>query len=706
MKLLLAAMAALLLAAPVFAKSDNLVGRKFDFVCADTVFTEPFVDMDEITDDPVHCRYIHGGFADGTRFSFYFPIDKKDYAGHFFQYITPFPDSEYASKGYAPDINPARFSIEHGAYFVETNEGGALDFTDMSKSRDASIGAYRANAACAEFSRHIAQLIYGCDRPYGYCYGGSGGAYRTTGSMESTEGVWDGAVPFVLGSPMAIPTVFGVRMYALRMLKDKLDDIVDALLPGGSGDPYATLTAEQRQVLQECTRMGFPIKSWYGYKYLDVHGFRVLYSTIVMMDPEYFHNDFWNTPGYLGYDNPASLQRDRVQVKAVITRIFGQDEAEDRGVVLPMNEYERGTADRSWAVIGAGGDKPAGYELDTEADGLNMLGDLIVLSGEGKGLTLQLSMSSGRYIGLDSVNPMSSISKVHVGDTVLVDNSGLLASETLYRHQVPSKDFYVWDQFRGYNDVPLYPQRPFLFGPIFCMGASGCIPEGNIHGKMILLCSAYDREAFPWQGDWYRGRVQTFLGEEKANDNFRLWYTDRALHGDNGEGDDPLHSVTYMSTLYQALLDVSAWVEQGIEPSATSDYEIVDGQVVLSDNGGTRGGVQPVATASIDGKERADIKVGESLDIKVTVDVPAGTGKLVKAEWCADESRKYNIPVDLSTVRFSENGEHAEFTTTIQFNEVGTFFPTCRVFSERNGDAGSKMTLIPNLAKVRVVVSE
>lgn len=686
------------------ADAGSLRGKKFDFICADTVFTDPYIDIDKTITSPVRCRYIHGGFADGTRFSFYFP-EKEDYAGRFFQYITPFPDSETAAQGYAEHISPIVFSIQSGAYFVETNEGGSLDFTDTSKSREASIGAYRANAACAEFSRHVAQLIYDCPRPYGYCFGGSGGAYRTTGAMESTEGVWDGAVPFVLGSPQAIPTVFGVRMYALRMLRDKMPDIVDALLPGGSGDPYATLTAEQRQVLQECTRMGFPIKSWYGYEYMDVHGFRVLYGSVVAMDPTYFSYDFWNTPGYLGYDNPASLQRDRVQVKAVVTRVLGQDEAEELGVALPMDESERGTADRSWASLGADGAKPAGYELSVEADGIDMLGDLIVLSGEGKGLTLQLSMTRGRYAGLDSVNPMSAISKLHVGDSVQVDNSNLLASETLYRHQMPSKDFYVWNQFRGYGDVPVYPQRPMLLGPIFCMGAAGCVPDGAIHGKMILLCSVYDRESFAWQGDWYRNRVRSHIGGQGEEASFRLWYTDRALHGDS-DADDPLHAVSYMSTLYQALLDVSRWVEEGVEPSHTTDYEIVDGQVVLGSDGSSRGGVQPVAVALIDGKERADIRPGESVTATVTVDVPAGTGTLVRAEWCTDGSGTYSIPVDLTKAVYSQDGGHAEFTTTLSFDEPGTYFPTCRVYSERNGDPASTFTLIPNLAKLRVVVNE
>ena len=72
----------------------TLKGSKFDFVCRDSQFKNPFVDVDKEITSPVRCRYIHGGFDDGTLFSFYFPLKKEDYTGRFFQYITPFPDSE------------------------------------------------------------------------------------------------------------------------------------------------------------------------------------------------------------------------------------------------------------------------------------------------------------------------------------------------------------------------------------------------------------------------------------------------------------------------------------------------------------------------------------------------------------------------------------------------------------------------------------
>jgi hypothetical protein len=202
----------------------------------DTMFKSPYVDIDEWRDTPVHHHYIHGGFkGTDTRFSFYFP-PKEQYHGRFFQYITPVPDSETLSQRVTGESDKIGFSITSGAYFVETNGGGSAG-----AAIDPTIGAYRANAASAQYSRVVAAQMYGEHRPYGYAFGGSGGAYRTVGGIENTEGVWDGAVPYVLGSPMAIPNVFTVRIHAMRVLKDKFPLIVDALEPGGKVDMYAGL---------------------------------------------------------------------------------------------------------------------------------------------------------------------------------------------------------------------------------------------------------------------------------------------------------------------------------------------------------------------------------------------------------------------------------------------------------------------------------
>ena len=324
----------------------------------------------------------------------------------------------------------------------------------------------------------------------------------------------------------------------------------------------------------------------------------------------------------------------------------------------------------------------------------------MMLSGKGKGQQLQITGAKGGYVTLAAVNQPQLLPLLNVGDSVQVDNSDWLAVETYYRHQVPTKDYYVWNQFRGYNDQPIYPQRPMLLGPMFTRGAAGCLPTGKIHGKMILCCSVWDREAFAWQGDWYRKHVTEFLGNA-TDDNFRLWYTDRATHG--GE-DDPTEVVDYTTTLYQALLDVSDWVEKGIAPSHTSTYEVEDGQVILGVDGKQRGGIQPVPYATINGKERADVKPGEQVTIHVTVDVPKGTGKVVRADWCIDGSKEFTQPVDMSKAKYSADGERVEFEQVVSYDKAGTYFPTVKVYSERKGDAKTPYTCIANLGKVRVVV--
>src|ERR1700733_12350359 len=208
------------------------------------MFTRPYVDVDEWRDRPVRHRYVHGGFAGTeTRFSIYLPPADL-YEGRFFQHITPVPDNEFLAQDASGEQDKIGFSIASGGYFLETNGGGASG--RPGSAVDPTIAAYRANAAAAQYSRLVAADMYGGHRPYGYAYGGGGGGYRTIGGAENTAGVWDGFVPYVIGSPMAIPNMFTVRMHAQRILRHKFDQIVDAVEPGGSGDLYAGLDSEER----------------------------------------------------------------------------------------------------------------------------------------------------------------------------------------------------------------------------------------------------------------------------------------------------------------------------------------------------------------------------------------------------------------------------------------------------------------------------
>lgn len=117
----------------------------------------------------------------------------------------------------------------------------------------------------------------------------------------------------------------------------------------------------------------------------------------------------------------------------------------------------------------------------------------------------------------------------------------------------------MWDQFRDGDGSPIHPQRPKLLGPLFTQGAAGTLPTGDITGKMIVVACLLDREAFPWQADWYRSRVEEHLGSSTP-DRFRLWFIDNALHGDDDEQEFPDRSVSYLGALETAL------TREGIHP--------------------------------------------------------------------------------------------------------------------------------------------
>ncbi|MBA4302069.1 MAG: hypothetical protein C0433_18495 [Cyclobacterium sp.] len=686
------------------------------FTTQDTLFARPYIDVDEWRDKPVRHRYVHGGFqGTGARFSLYFP-PKEHYQGRFFQYITPFPDNENLSQGASGEEDKIGFAITHGSYFIETNGGGRVDFANP-ESADPTLAAFRVNAATAEFSRIIAIQLYGGKRPYGYAFGGSGGAYRTVGSIENTNGVWDGVVPYVLGSPMAIPNVFTVRMHAMRVLKDKFPQIIDAQEPGGSGDMYATLNQEEKDALLEVTRMGFPPKAWFGYQSMGIHGFLVLYRSVVMADKSYFDNDFWNTPGYLGANPPASLAKARIQQPSLIKTGITIDEAVILGLAQAMSPADRGTADAAWKAIG-GVDQgmPVAFQMTDVLPDIDFLGgDLLILSGAGAGKTLQVTKIAGDKVVLGPTDA-SVLALVKPGDRVQVDNSNFLAVQTYHRHQVPDKEYYVYDQFLDKEGKPLYPQRPMLLGPLFTRGAAGVLPTGKFTGKMIVLGSLWDREAFAWQADWYRSKVQANLGD-KLDDNFRLWYTDRALHGDIAIEDDPTRTVSYLGVLQQALLDLSAWVEKNIPPAASTQYKIDAGQVIVPQTANKRKGIQPVVMLTANGGKRAEINAGQSVTFTAEVEVPENMGKVVAAAWnfeglSKEVERQPGWSFD-NTDAFPIAGkiipaDSTSFKVTVEvtytFSKPGTYFPTLRVASQRDGNAKTPYTRIQNLDRVRVVV--
>lgn len=643
----------------------------------------PFIDVDEWRDAPVRHRYVHGGFRDSPlRFSFYLP-PVEAYGGRFFQHVTPVPQSEHLAQTATGEEDRIGFAVTSGAYFVETNGGGPAA---PPPQRDAAFGAYRANAAAAVFSREVARDMYGDHRPFGYAYGGSGGAYRTIGAAENTQGIWDGFVPYVPGSPMALPNVFSVRLHAQRVLREHLDDVVDAVDAGGSGDSSAGLPQEQQQALAEVTRLGFPPRSWFGHRTMGAHAFSAVLPALRAIDPTFF-DEFWTVPGYLGADPGASVHADRLRhrttVAAVVVAGGGQEGMPSGGV------------DESWQHTGGGG--PAEVRLASPVPRGTGLAELVVLSGAARGARLVLRQVSDDRAVLDQGNDAAVLAALAVGDAVEVDTSDVLAAQTYHRHQVPPAGGYpVFDQFRAADGTPSLPQRPVLVGPVLTAATVGSLPTGRFDGRMIVVACLLDREAFPWQADWYRRRAAEQLGDG-LDGRFRLWYVDNALHGDAERQEHPTRTVSYIGALHHALRDLAAWVEDDVAPPGTTRYDVEDGQVVVADAAEDRGGVQPVVDLTVDGGPRADVPVGAEVMLRVTVDVPPGVGRLVALDWdLAGDGSFSSADVVEPASRLVRERRHV-------VRAPGTTFVTVRATAQREGDAATPFARVSNLARVRLV---
>ena len=440
--------------------------------------------------------------------------------------------------------------------------------------------------------------------------------------------------------------------------------------------------------------MGFPPRSWFAYKTMGVHGFAAIYPIIQMMDRKYF-TDFWAVPGYLGANPPASLLQARIQHEAKIAGIVSAREAMKAGIVLRRPD---GGVDTAF-LNGGDADTTVGFRLSSAPPATNFLGgDLSIKTGAAAGKSLQIREVHGDLLVLGS-NDQSVVSRIKQGDEVKLDTSDFLAAQTYHRHQVPGPDFPEWNQFRKPDGTPMYPQRPMLIGPLIVQNTAGSLETGRINGKMIVVASLWDREAYAWQADWYRKRVEQQMGD-RFNDSFRLWYTDHALHGDESHQEDPTRTVSYVGVLEQALRDLSAWVENGTPPPASTDYKVIDGQVVVPSSAAERKGVQPVVHLSTNGKARAEVAVGRAVQFTAIIELPPNTGKIIAAEWDFEGDGKFAVP---QAIKIS-SGKQVRLNMTHAFAKPGTYFTTLRAISQRNGDQNTPYARIQNLDRVRVVV--
>lgn len=660
--------------------------------CLDPELSRPVIDLEEERTSPVPHHYVNGHFeGTATRFAFYFPPrDSKTYRGRFFQFTHPAIKTEEAAQ------ENIRFAVDNGAYLVQTNMGGSDRETFIKAivvdGADPSIIGYRANAAAAKFSRVVAARLFGEHRPFGYLTGGSGGSYQTIVSMQQTT-VWDGGAPTVIPSPVSIPSNLTIRIHALRILREGKSNvfpaIVDAIEPGGSGDPYAGLDREQREALTEATELGFPLRGWFDYAAMDGGPLRMLAPNVKFLDPGYLE-DYWRKDGYLGHDDPYGSVAAAVVARAMtVASVEKIPDAHPWGLAMPAARLVRFREATDQDIVGS--------EVRTEG---------------GQSLSIFSEVAPGTYMVLGDS------SALRPGGKVTLDNRDYLALQTYHRHQIPDLERYRrvaathkyfpelpaefphmprWDQYLDAAGKPIYPQRDMI-GPAGTYSGTGSFHNGRFHGRMMSLQTMMDIDAFPADGHWFR----TLVHEVGNGARYRLYYFDHAEHTYHRvKGGRQAHLVSYRGALEQLLFDLAAWVEEGAEPPAETRYTTERALVTLPPTAAARRGIQPVVHLQADGDVRADIARGESVTFRGLIQVPPAAGKVIKVEWDFIGNGDF-VADELEGICAGDVEVLAEYV----FTEPGTFFPVLRVTSHRDGDPKAVYGRIQNIGRARVVVSD
>ena len=134
-----------------------------------------------------------------------------------------------------------------------------------------------------------------------------------------------------------------------------------------------------------------------------------------------------------------------------------------------------------------------------------------------------------------------------------------------------------------------------------------------------------DEAAYPWQADWYDGLVQGPSGRRgrQVPDLVRRPCDAPRPRSDRATA-RPVRTtriVNYGGVLEQALRDVVAWVETDWPRRPSTDYGVVDGQVVVpARRPSARASNRPSRLAA-NGGQRADVTVGEPVGFAGFVEV-------------------------------------------------------------------------------------
>ncbi|MEX1007010.1 MAG: hypothetical protein WD271_04100 [Acidimicrobiia bacterium] len=652
----------------------------------DSYFARPFVELDEWRDEPVRHRHVHGGFENTeTEFSFSFP-PAEEYEGRFLHHIE-------GGGGGTPRAQPGDIALAcaYGGYLVVSNQGHmGPDATHL----DREIHHYGASVASARRARTIAAEMYGDEPHHGYIWGGSGGAGRTIAILEHAPDLYQGAVVYILPH-VAQQVLCAAVANAARVLGDALERVIDATAPGGSGDPFAGLTTEQREALGAVYKLGFP-RGAEDQIYPVSIALNGVVPGLVDFDPAYF-DDFWTAPGYGG--TTESVRNARIQSTHAVRRVLTAAEVVASPAVDAMDPYQylavagiaRITPAMPIGVVieglpardaaGAWLTVQSGAAKDRELISLGGGGDVIVAAGGRRNMS----------IGFEDVA---------AGDEIAFDNSNFLAYSHFTRHQ--HEDYPEFATFTV-DGSPIYPQRESATGsPDLYLVAPY---HGAFDAKCIVVQNLHDGQCWPCGAENLRRQLVERRGSERY---VRVWFTEHAMHLPSSAlrpGRSPVAStrlIDYAGHVQQAIRDVIDWVEfSKVPPADTAVDRSADGAIVLPDDAAQRQGIQPVVHATANGAARADVRVGEAVRLQAEIASPPGGGRIVAVEWDFDGSGTW--PVVEEGIDGSQKQMDVDRRAT--YDTPGTYFPCVRVTAHRDGDSGATQRRLVNLGRVRVVVT-
>jgi hypothetical protein len=532
--------------------------------------------------------------------------------------------------------------------------------------------------------------MYGAEPHHSYCYGGSGGGLRSQHSIERAGDVYDGCVPFMTAHTHLMSD-FPVALNALRVLRSKLPGVIDATQVGGSGNPFEGLDTTEREALAELYRSGFARGAEMSLEE-EVIAAGFLHPQLMAGDPSYF-DDFWSVPGYAGYDDPA------------VTAAVYEDKTTIREVLLAGALASSPTvAPRAVrAARMATPETPLGVVVANDLGNFDE-GTIEMLSGEAAGQEACVrAMGDMLVVSTGPGGDLTWLADVSEGDEVLVSNRKYLAQCFWPRYHLSGELRYRPSHQWAIDGRQMYPQRP----PVEFMNVG---PEYTYEftGKQILIQNAHDTSCWPAGGAVYHEMLRATFGD-RVNEHFRLWWNDHASHMPavfwqfmaGGKPHLSSRLIDYLGSVQQAVFDLIAWVEDGIEPPATSGYDWSgDWKLSLAAGAAARAGIQPVVTATANGSNRAEVKAGEPVQFAATADVPPGTGTVISVEWDFEGEGEWALKDDA----IDGTAASVDVSASHTFKTPGTYFPAVRVTSHRQGDVNATLCRVPNLGRVRVVV--